>query len=100
MIIGVGLMSSAWCFGFHVVVSKVFFEEILGYDIDNDWDDYPRWFKLISKPVWACPYCMASLHGATIFFIFLVGSLSAWYVIPFCICLCGFNFVITKFLTD
>lgn len=99
-IIAIGLMSSAWCFGFHVIVEKVLFEEILGFDLDKDWDGFSRWFQLLSKPLWACPFCMASLHGAIIFFLFLAPLLSIFAVIPFCVCLCGFNYVITQFFTE
>lgn len=47
------------------------------------------------KPIFGCPYCMASLHGA-IFGIVQYGI--ATIVIPYVICLCGLNFIIKEYL--
>lgn len=45
----------------------------------------------ITKPMFSCPACMASLHGAYIG-IFYYGL--TWIVLPYIICLCGLNFII------
>lgn len=99
-IIAVTLASSMWCFGFQAIITKVVFEEILDIDLDYDWDHLDRWQKLLFKPLFACPYCMASVHGSIIFFVFLLPLLGFWGWIPFCVCLCGLNYVITQFFTE
>lgn len=94
------IIGAAWCIGFSVVIRKVVFEEIIGYNIDDRWDEVIRPMKLLMKPVFACPACMASLHGSAIFFILLypVTGILPW--IPFCICLCGVNYFVTQFFVE
>jgi hypothetical protein len=110
------ILSSAWCIGVHVFV-KNFLIEVFDYDINEHWErDYvkignmklpgaekqgiPEWIKLILKPLFACPYCMASIHGTVIFFAFVLGYLPLIMWIPFCICLCGLNYFLTQFFTE
>lgn len=108
------VVSSAWCFGLHVVVKRLILEEIFDYDLDAKWDGdtvktyketlqtfggLPRWKKLIFKPLFACPYCMASVWGTAIFWTaFSYMGIAYW--IPFCICLCGFNYFLNQFVAE
>lgn len=96
------LVTSLWCIGLHTVAVKLIIEEVMGTDIEMFWDgspELPRWKKLIYKPLWACPACMASLWGTLIFWIvFPYMGILLW--IPFCICLCGLNFVIGQFFVE
>lgn len=75
--------------------------EVFGYMDFSEWyDKLLRWEKLIAKPLFACPYCMASIHGTVIFFAFVLGHLPLIMWIPFCICLCGLNYFLTQFFTE
>lgn len=60
---------------------------------------YDRVPEYIYKPTIGCVMCMASLHGATWFMLFLYPTYELYMVIPFCLCLCGLN-SITDNLTD
>ncbi len=93
------VLSSAFCFGLHVVV-KNFLDEAFDWTFEDKWHYTTRGFKLMVKPLFACPYCMASIWGTVIFFVFLlpVFSLAIWPV--FCICLCGFNYVVNQFVNE
>lgn len=53
----------------------------------------------ICKPIFACPPCMASIHG-TIFYIYFLpnGGFDNWVV--FCVALVGINFIIKEFLYE
>ena len=90
--------ASAWCFGFHMVM-HVFFDEVLGIDLNARWDEFHRSVKLLYKPIFACPYCMASVHGSLIYFLYLSHyGLFFWPV--FCVCLCGFNYLLSQFINE
>lgn len=93
--------SSLWCFGFHIVVKK-FLKQTIDFDIEHtiDWDGLHKWQQNILKPLFACPYCMASVHGTVIFFICLFGSFGLYWWPPFCICLCGLNYMINSILPE
>lgn len=94
------ILSSAWCIGFHAFIKKVVFAEIIGYEIEDKWEAYPWYLKVLMKPLFACPYCMASIHGTIIFFAFVLGYLPLIMWVPFCICLCGLNYFLTQFFTE
>lgn len=51
----------------------------------------------LMRPVFGCPYCMASIHGGLIGFYWYGFSL---VVIPFVICLCGLNYVVTNLIWE
>lgn len=55
--------------------------------------------RMICKPLFTCPPCMASVHGSIIWFTF--GPRDWLWWIPFLLCLCGFLKLVTvKFLSD
>lgn len=89
-------LASFWCLGFQLVVKNIL-DEVFGIDIDQQWMSFARWKQLSFKPLFACPYCMASVHGTIIFFLFMLGTFSVMFWIPFCICLCGLNYIIYQF---
>lgn len=95
-IILIFLGASFWCFGLHVVVKNAVLEfgDYIAFELW--WDEFPRWKRLIFKPLFACPYCMASIHGSII-----CAMLISWMWIPiFCICLCGFNYLLSQFINE
>jgi hypothetical protein len=103
------ILSSVWCFGFHAVVKKLILREIFDYDLDEAWSrgyiqelpsggGIPAWVKSILKPIFACPTCMASVHGTAIFFAFVLGYLPLIMWPVWCICLCGLNFIIQNII--
>lgn len=51
--------------------------------------------NVIYKPLIGCIPCMASIHGAASYFIFVGVDLM---VIPFVVCVCGMNVILTHFL--
>jgi hypothetical protein len=91
--------ASAWCFGLHVVMKKVVFAEILQFNLDENWHSLQRLTKLVLKPSFACPYCMASIWGTLIYAYYLDMYGIFWWPV-FCICLCGFNYIISYFVTE
>lgn len=93
------IMASCWCFGVHAVGHN-FFKHALGIDLDYKWDDFSKGQQTIMKPLFACPYCMSSVHGTAIFFVMLFGDFTLWYWLPFCICLCGLNFIVTTIISN
>lgn len=60
----------------------------------GDWvnGNLPSW---VYKPTIGCAMCMSSIHGTAWYLLFINRD---WWLWPaFCICLCGLNFVISKF---
>lgn len=94
------VIASTWCVGVHAAFIKVVIEEIFGTNVEALWDKMTRTQKLVSKPLWACPQCMASVHGTVIYFTQVAQMDSAQYWIPFCICLCGLNFFVSQFFIE
>lgn len=83
------ILSCFWCFGIFAPFQDGYILESLGNAIKRV---VP---KVFLQPIFLCPICMASIHGATIGLI--------WYgidvrVIPFIICLCGLNFIVKNIL--
>jgi hypothetical protein len=94
------IVGGAWCVGLHVVVKNVLIETLDIYDFGTWYDDLSRAQKLLLKPVFLCPYCMASVHGTIIFFTMLYPSFGLLMWIPYCICLCGVNYFVTQFFVE
>ena len=91
------ILSSAWCIGFHAIVKNAILETGNRISFEVWWNDLPRVNKFVLKPLFACPYCMASIHGTAIHFL-TGGTLIMW--IPFCVCLCGITYFATQFFTE
>ncbi len=94
------LGAAFWCIGFRQVMIKVFVEEILGLDFYASWEDIAPWQKRILKPLFGCPYCMASLHGTVIYFILLADTYGFFWWPVFCVVLCGFLYFLTQFFNE
>lgn len=94
------IIASHWCIGVHAVAVKLVIEEIRGTTVDELWEKYSRSNKLIAKPFWACPACMASVHGTVIFFAQVSTVTGSGFWISFCVCLCGLNFVMSQFFVE
>ncbi len=58
-------------------------------------DFFPNW---ISKPLYNCPPCMASVHGFAAYCIFY-GDVDA-RIIPFIFCVSGLNWLLVSFTND
>lgn len=91
------LVSSAWIFGVNCLFAKNhLFEKIGGWADEN----LPEW---IYKPTIGCAACMSSVWGLLWFFIGLPlcfhDALPLRLLIPFLICLCGFNYFLLKLTT-
>ena len=91
--------ASLWCFGVHTVANKAILE-VFKVNVDKQWYKFSKWQRTLLKPLFACPPCMASVHGTIIFFIMLFGSYGILYWPVFCICLCGLNYIITSLLPE
>jgi len=52
----------------------------------------------LTKPLFDCPPCMASIHGTLIYLLYSGKSIQEW--ILFCVVLCGFNFIIKLWLYE
>lgn len=88
------LIASAWIWGINCLFAEDHIFEKAGDWID---ENMPEWFY---KPMIGCPACMSSIHGLLWFFIGLPlcfhDALPIRQLIPFLICLCGFNYIIIK----
>ena len=81
-------LCSFWIFG----VRTLFSHDNLLYPV-YEWAE-KNINEYVLKPTISCVMCMASLHGATWFFLFLY-PLFDWYIVfLFMVCLCGLNSVI------
>lgn len=47
----------------------------------------------LAQPLFRCQSCMASVWGV-IFYVIAQGI--SWVILPYCICLCGFNYILVK----
>ena len=83
------IIGSLWIWGVFAVFDE---GNILGYVRANFEGVLGVW---ILKPVFGCPYCMASIHGFAIGMIYLPEYIQT---IPYIICLCGLNFIIKEYL--
>jgi hypothetical protein len=55
-----------------------------------------RWFGVfLSKPLFICPPCMASVHG--IYFFILFSNYNLIYLPFYCLILCGLNYGLQKY---
>lgn len=76
-----------WILGFNLCFQE---GEIFG-KIGEKLKPLPDWIK---KPTFDCPYCMSSVHGTILFFLFIP---YAWYYwILYCFCLTGFVVIVKK----
>lgn len=84
------IVGACWTWGVHCLFDEGF--------ILNPIREY---FRKIGLPVWAakplylCPPCQASFHGTIIALIVYGPSL---VVIPYVVCLCGFNYILKSIL--
>lgn len=85
------ILTSCWCFGFRTLFQEGFLFHSLG---DKLW----AWSEFWSKPIFQCPPCMASIHGALAYIFFYDGYYGM--SIFFLICLCGLNFLITQIIPE
>jgi hypothetical protein len=92
--LGILIFASAWCFGISVLFHSGMILEKVGMWLD---ENLPL---NINKPFWSCPICMASLHGSAIYAIFMMPIYEIWFLIPFCVCLAGFNYVLINLFKD
>lgn len=59
----------------------------------GDWA-YNHWPDWIYKPIIGCSACMASVWGTLAYFTAFYQGILLW--VPFCICICGLNFIIIR----
>lgn len=82
------LIASLWCCGVYKSTDDGMIMQYPAYRIRKVIGSY--W----SKPLFDCTLCMSSVHGITAFVILNKG-ISFW-VIPFGVCVCGLNWLITS----
>lgn len=82
-------VGSLWCYGVYAVFDN---DHLLG-PLGN-WIEKKTSTAFI-RPLFGCPPCQASIHGLAIGLIFFGLSFT---LIPYIICLCGFNFVIKNII--
>jgi hypothetical protein len=90
-------LAAFWCFGFRVVIIRLIFDEFLGLDFFASWPDLSWQSKFIMKPLFACPFCMASIHGTFIYYFVLSSQYGYGWWFPFCIVLAGLNQFLSQF---
>jgi hypothetical protein len=83
------IIACNWCFGIFTPFHEGYILESIGDRIRSVIG------KQLSKPIFGCPPCMASIHGAAIGLFWWGIDLR---VIPFMICLCGLNFIIKNII--
>lgn len=65
-----------------------------GLKIPSPKESYYR--TMVSKVLFDCPPCMASLYGSIGFSLFIFPDLSLWWMIGWVFSLCGFNYLLNK----
>lgn len=88
-LICLGVINALFIWGIHATFQKGKFLNGFGKVIERVIGT--TWIK----PLFACPACMSSVWGASFFVVF---HGIAWIIIPYCICLCGLNFIIDEYL--
>jgi hypothetical protein len=81
-------LNSLFIWGVHALFSEGHILEKAG-----DWmtEKLPSW---ITMPLFDCPACQSSLYGTLGYFLFVNQDVLLWPL--YCLCLCGFNFIIIK----
>jgi hypothetical protein len=79
--------------GFHVVANQLYFE--FHGDPSLNYHQWHKWKRIIYKPLWYCPTCMASVHGT--FWHFILGGSLTWWL-PTLLIVALFNTLINKWV--
>lgn len=103
------LITSAWIWGIHALfqdghilefIANWWYDDITPPNTPELKEVDRRAKEFIAKPIFDCPVCMSSAHGLLWFFIGLPlcfhDALPIRQLIPFLICLCGFNYILVK----
>lgn len=89
------ILTSFWIHGVHRLFSPGY---LLGEWGDHMEEQLPNW---LMKPLFGCPVCMASIHGAFWFGVVLPFGFDISFplltAIPFMVCVCGLNSIIHEF---
>ena len=85
------IIASLWCFGVYAVFDNDHLLGKVGTFIEA------KTSTNFIRPLFGCPPCLASVHGF-IWGLILYGL--SWQIIPFCICLCGLNFIIKNIIFE
>lgn len=81
------IVGCLWCFGFW----KLFDDGLLPLRVKIE-SVLPM---KVTKPLFNCPACMASVHGFFLGFAFYGPHL---VIILYCFCLCGLNYLVSQWL--
>lgn len=98
------LITSAWIYGFHILFQEGYILESWAKAFIEVGDDRVQERRAwIAKPLFDCPICMSSVWGLIWVFLGLPlcfhDTLPLRLLIPFIMCLCGFNTIISKLTT-
>ena len=99
------LIVSVWIFGINCLFAKDHFFEKIGNLFRTETDDIPPQYEMnwLTKPLFDCASCMASVHGLLWYFLGFPlcfhDALPLRLLIPFLISLCGWNYFLLKLTT-
>lgn len=82
------LIGSFWCFGIYAPFSE-------GYVFENIGTFGIKHLGKLAKPLFACPPCMASVHGSILAIVVYDWTFIA---LAFVVCLCGLNFIVKSII--
>lgn len=96
------LVATFWIWGIHCVFATIFKGAATRINawLTQLFNNNARSARYVLKPLIWCPPCMASVHGAFMFWVIFwhSGTIGALWIFPFMICLCGLNFIIKEAL--
>lgn len=88
-LICLGLINSLFIWGIHCSFSDGFIFHGVGKVMERTIG------TTLCKPLFGCPPCQSSVYGIAGYWLYFGLS---WLMIPYVICLCGFNYVIKEHL--
>lgn len=89
-LICLGLINALFIWGIHCLFSDGFIFHGFGKVLERTIGTTASTF------IFTCPPCMSSFWGGMFFTLFAHTTL--WLLLPYCICLCGFNYIIKEYL--
>jgi hypothetical protein len=64
-------------------------------------DFIPKYIKVLKKPLYDCPPCMASIHSTYVFVPFVLSyGVSLWWYPVYVLALCGLNKIVITLIEN
>ena len=86
------LANSLWCLGIHFLATESFLSKIAEWITTYFEEKNLYW---VTKPLYNCMPCMASVHGTIGFFIYFHTFTQA--IVPYLVVLLGVNVLLSKY---